>query len=286
MNIKDLEAKVTNQVIASLEAGVPPWHQQWVKDGSTNALLMSHHNGETGHTYTGINLLITQFSEYQSNDWYTKRGAIKATGLDRPIPTEEFRKGTEIVYFKPVSKEVGCLTKNDNEKERYCIRKTYTIWNREQIIGLPDVEPDESMDGFDPHTEIEEMLQNLDLKGGVSLGGDRACYIPSKDAICLPKDSAFTDENERESTKAHEGIHATGAKHRLDRNKPSYAYEELVAELGAAMVCASLGVPLDKLQHTSYIQSWLKHLKDDTSFVFKAAADASKAVKYLTREVA
>ena len=280
MNIKDLEAKVTNQVIASLEAGVPPWHQQWVKDGSTNALLMSHHNGETGHTYTGINWLITQFSEYSSNDWYTKRGAIKATGLDKPIPYEEFKNGTNIVFYKPINKEV------DGEDVRYSVRRVYTIWNREQIIGLPDVEPDESMDGFDPHTEIEEMLKNLDLKGGVSLGGDRACYIPSKDAICLPKDSAFTDENERESTKAHEGIHATGAKHRLDRNKPSYAYEELVAELGAAMVCASLGVPLDKLQHTSYIQSWLKHLKDDTSFVFKAAADASKAVKYLTREVA
>ena len=69
-----------------------------------------------------------------------------------------------------------------------------------------------------------------------------------------------------------------------DRDAP--LDEELVAELGAAMVCASLGVPLDKLQHTSYIQSWLKHLKDDTSFVFKAAADASKAVKYLTKEVA
>ena len=280
MNIKDLETKVTNQVIASLEAGVPPWHQQWVKDGSTNALLMSHHNGETGHTYTGINWLITQFSEYSSNDWYTKKGAIKATGLDKPIPYEEFKNGTNIVFYKPINKEV------DGEDVRYSVRRVYTIWNREQIIGLPDVEPDESMDGFDPHTEIEEMLKNLDLKGGVSLGGDRACYIPSKDAICLPKDSAFTDENERESTKAHEGIHATGAKHRLDRNKPSYAYEELVAELGAAMVCASLGVPLDKLQHTSYIQSWLKQLKDDTSFVFKAAADASKAVKYLTREVA
>ena len=280
MNIKDLEVKVTNNVITRLEAGVPPWHQQWVKDGSTNALLMSHHNGETGHTYTGINWLITQFSDYSSNDWYTKRGAIKATDLDKPIPYEEFKNGTNIVFYKPVSKEV------DGEDVRYSVRRVYTIWNREQIIGLPDVEPDESMDGFDPHTEIEEMLQNLDLKGGVSLGGDRACYIPAKDAICLPKDSAFTDENERESTKAHEGIHATGAKHRLDRNKPSYAYEELVAELGAAMVCASLGVPLDKLQHTSYIQSWLKHLKDDTSFVFKAAADASKAVKYLTREVA
>ena len=280
MNIKDLEAKVPNQVIASLEAGVPPWHQQWVKDGSTNALLMSHHNGETGHTYTGINWLITQFSEYSSNDWDTKRGAIKATGLDKPIPYEEFKNGTNIVFYKPVNKEV------DGEDVRYSVRRVYTIWNREQIIGLPDVEPDESMDGFDPHTEIEQMLQNLDLKGGVSIGGDRACYIPSMDAICLPKDSAFTDENEKESTKAHEGIHATGAKHRLDRKKESVAFEELVAELGAAMVCASLGVPLDKLQHTSYIQSWLKALGNDTSFVFKAAAEASKAVKYLTREVA
>ena len=104
MNIKDLETKVTNQVIASLEAGSPPWHKPWVRDGSINGLLMSHHNGETGHTYTGINWLITQFSEYESNDWYTKRGAIKATGLDKPIPIEEFRKGTTIVYFKPMSK--------------------------------------------------------------------------------------------------------------------------------------------------------------------------------------
>jgi len=281
MNIKDLEAKVTNQVIASLEAGSPPWHKPWVRDGSTNQLFRSHYNGETGHTYTGINWLITQFSEYESLDWYTKKGAIKATGLDKPIPYEEFKKGTPITFWKHDVKEV------DGEEKHRNIRRMYTIWNREQIIGLPDVEPDESMDGFDPHTEIEQMLQNLDLKGGVSIGGNRACYMPLPiDAVCLPKDSAFTDENERESTKAHEGIHATGAKHRLDRKKPSYAYEELVAELGAAMVCASLGVPLDKLQHTSYIQSWLKHLKDDTSFVFKAAADASKAVKYLTREVA
>ena len=56
MNIKDLETKVTNQVIASLEAGSPPWHKPWVRDGSINGLLMSHHNGETGHVYTGINL--------------------------------------------------------------------------------------------------------------------------------------------------------------------------------------------------------------------------------------
>jgi antirestriction protein ArdC len=280
MNIKDLEDKVTNQVIASLEAGVPPWHKTWDNDGSQNPLFRSHYNGESGHVYTGINWLITQFSGYASMDWYTKRGAIKATGLDKPIPIEEFKKGTAIVFYKPVKKEV------DGEDASYCVQKVYTIWNREQIVGLPDVEPDESMDGFDPHTEIEQMLSNLNLKGGVNIGGDRACYVPSQDAICLPQDSAFTDENERESTKAHEGIHATGAKHRLDRKKESYAEEELVAELGAAMVCASLGVPLDKLQHTSYIQGWLKRLQNDKKFIFKAAAEANKAVQYLTREVA
>ena len=139
MNIKDLEIKVTNQVIASLEAGVPPWHQQWVKDGSTNALLMSHHNGETGHTYTGINWLITQFSEYSSNDWYTKKGAIKATGLDKPIPYEEFKNGTTIVFFQPPSRKstLNLNTLDLDEKEQFLIRKTYTIWARQRLLFTP-----------------------------------------------------------------------------------------------------------------------------------------------------
>jgi antirestriction protein ArdC len=66
----------------------------------------------------------------------------------------------------------------------------------------------------------------------------------------------------------------------------AYAYEELIAELGSAMVCASLGIPLDKLRHTDYIGVWLKRLKDDTSYIFRAAADANKAMQYLMKEAA
>jgi antirestriction protein ArdC len=108
------------------------------------------------------------------------------------------------------------------------------------------------------------------------------------DTIGLPNDSAFTCEHERESTKAHEGVHATGAKHRLDRKRgsrfgdASYAYEELVAELGAAMTCQYVGIPLEKLQHTQYLQTWLTKLKDDMSFLFSAAAEASKGLVKLS----
>ena len=92
------------------------------------------------------------------------------------------------------------------------------------------------------------------------------------------------------SVKAHEGCHATGAEHRLNRkleqDTKAYAKEELIAELGSAMVCASLGIPLDKLRHTDYIGAWLERLKNDKAYVFNAAADASKAMKYLMKEVA
>jgi len=276
MNIKDLEDKVVQHAISNLEEDRPPWHKPWTDDGTVNPLMICHRNGATGHVYSGINWFITQMSGYESNEWFTKRQAVELSSEDKPIPYEEFKKGTAILFYKPVFK-----TEDGVEEFAYRVQRIYTIWNREQINGLPESTLDKPED-FDPHTEIEKMLESLNLKGGINIGGDRACYVPAKDAICLPQDSAFTDENERESTKAHEGIHATGAKHRLARKKDSYAFEELVAELGAAMVCASLGVHLDKLQHTSYIKSWLKCLKNDKQFIFKAAAQANKAVRYLT----
>jgi antirestriction protein ArdC len=68
----------------------------------------------------------------------------------------------------------------------------------------------------------------------------------------------------------------------MDKGFNSYAFEELVAELGAAMICTELGIPLDNLQHTEYIASWIKRLQDDTDFIFKAAAHASRAAEYLS----
>ena len=206
------------------------------------------------------------------------------TGKKKPIPYEEFKNSTRIIFYDMIPDGVD---KYGEERFRP-FRRIYSVWNREQIPDLPQIERTSQ---FDPKSTIDEMLVNLDLKGGVHIGGDRACYVPSNDAVCLPNDDAFESPDEATSTKAHEGCHATGADHRLKRklstkDATAYAYEELIAELGSAMVCASLGIPLDKLRHTDYIGVWLKRLKDDTNYIFRAAADASKAMQYLMKEVA
>ena len=281
MKIKD---QVTQHVIDGLEAGSPPWIRGWSDDGTKSTLCLAPRNGDSQRPYSGINwLILGMFSPYKSNEWFTKNQAIKLTGKDRPITPEEFKKGFTIIFYKEISFE----DKNGEEQFRPIMR-TYRVWNREQIPDLPQVKVTSK---FKPKSSVDEMLVNLKLKGGVHTGGDRACYVPSEDAVCIPNDDAFETPDDATSVKAHEGCHATGAEHRLKRklstkDVTAYAYEELIAELGSAMVCASLGIPLEKLRHTDYIGVWLKRLKDDTSYIFRAAADANKAMQYLMKEAA
>ena len=281
MKIKD---QVTQHVIDGLEAGSPPWIRGWSDDGTKSTLCLAPRNGDSQRPYSGINwLILGMFSPYKSNEWFTKNQAIKLTGKDRPISPEEFKKGINIIYYNEVSFE-----DEDGDERFRPIMRTYRVWNREQIPDLPQTK---FTSKFKPKSSVDEMLVNLKLKGGVHVGGDRACYLPSEDAICVPNDDAFDTPAEATSTKAHEGCHATGAEHRLKRklstsDETAYAYEELIAELGSAMVCASLGIPLEKLRHTDYIGVWLKRLKDDKSYIFRAAADANKAMQYLMKEAA
>ena len=281
MKIKDL---VTQHVIDGLEAGSPPWIRDWSDDGTKSTLCLAPRNGDSQRPYSGINwLILGMFSPYKSNEWFTANQAIRLTGNKKPISAEEWEKGFTIIFYKEISFE----DKNGEEQFRPIMR-TYRVWNREQIPGLPQIKRTSK---FDPKSSVDEMLVNLKLKGGVHVGGDRACYVPSEDAVCIPNDDAFDTPDEATSVKAHEGCHATGAEHRLKRklstkDVTAYAYEELIAELGSAMVCASLGIPLEKLRHTDYIGVWLKRLKDDTSYIFRAAADANKAMQYLMKEAA
>jgi len=120
-------------------------------------------------------------------------------------------------------------------------------------------------------------------------GSDQAYYSPTLDQIKLP--TTFHKGSDYAATLAHELIHSTGHKSRLDRFndqsdnfssfKEFYAFEELVAELGAAFICAELQIEGENLQHASYIDCWLRVLKSDKTFFFKAAAQAGKAYRLL-----
>src|SRR4029077_3573406 len=102
-------------------------------------------------------------------------------------------------------------------------------------------------------------------------GGNRAFYRPSTDCIVRPLFEAFRCAESYYATLAHETTHWTGHESRLARDfgtkrfgSEGYAIEELVAELGAAFLCADLDLALQvRDDHVSYIANWLKVLKDD-----------------------
>jgi antirestriction protein ArdC len=129
-------------------------------------------------------------------------------------------------------------------------------------------------------------LSSYAMGGTIKHGGGRACYIPSLDQINLPEKESFNTSADYYATAYHELIHYTGAEKRLARLKndsfgsEGYAFEELIAELGASMLCAYNGINA-QLQHASYIDSWIKALRGDKKFIISASAKAQKAVNYL-----
>jgi antirestriction protein ArdC len=109
------------------------------------------------------------------------------------------------------------------------------------------------------------------------------CYVPSDDIIFQPPQENFNSAENYYSTLAHEMVHSTAAKTRLNRRqkKFNYAFEELIAEMGACFLCANLGIKGNLENHASYLDSWLRALKDDKTMIYKAANYAQKACRYL-----
>lgn len=167
--------------------------------------------------------------------------------------------------------------------------KAYTVFNVEQIDGLPESYLPTAL----PVAPLPEPIEAADAffaatRATFRHGGHRAFYAPGPDHIQLPHLADFRDAESYAATKAHELIHWSGAKHRLDRTfgerfgDSAYAREELVAELGAAFLCADLGVsPEPREDHAAYLGSWLKVLKEDARAIFSAAAQAQRASDFL-----
>ncbi|HDD53391.1 MAG TPA: hypothetical protein ENF32_04920 [Thermosulfidibacter takaii] len=164
----------------------------------------------------------------------------------------------------------------------------YTVFNVEQCEGL-------SLKGEEPIQDTEfqpyELAERILSLPTVKYGGDRAYYDPVRDWIVLPPREAFRSSDVFYSVALHETTHWTGHETRLARQfgqrfgDLAYAFEELVAEMGSAFLCAQVGVGLDGLQHPEYVASWLRVLKGDKRAIFTAAREAQKASDWLLERV-
>lgn len=280
-----LYATVTAKIIADLEAGTRPWLKPWSAGQAAGRITRPlRHNGEPYH---GINVLLlwgeAVAKGYAASTWMTYRQA-EAFGAQ----VRKGERGTQVVYADRFS-----TTETDDrgaEVERSIpFLKAYTVFNLDQIDGLPARFAPAPVPAVQPLQLIEQAEAFFAATGATFRhGGNRAFYATAQDIIQLPPADAFRDAESYAATKAHELVHWTGHKTRLDRQfgqrfgDAGYAREELVAEIGAAFLCADLGVtPEPRDDHAAYLAHWLAVLKADSRAIFTAAAQAQRAADWL-----
>lgn len=278
----DVYQRVTDEIVGYLEKGVRPWSASWVRSAGGLPLRVC------GTPYRGVNVLLLWMAQvengFTSDSWMTFRQA-KAVGAN----VRKGEKGCAIIRSGTYDLGEG------EEAVTVPFLRQYVVFNFSQIENLPDdlqvrvaqaeSVSEESAAQSTPNAS-DELLCGIGAK--INSGGETACYRPGPDDILMPRFEDFRDADAFTATLAHELVHWTGSPKRLarihlDENpRMAYAREELVAEIGAAFVCARLGVATkEREDHASYIDGWLRLLKSDKRAVQKAAAMAQSACDYL-----
>lgn len=284
----DIYTRITDQIVAHLEAGIKPWTQPWQSTSAGAITRPLRHNGEP---YAGINVLTLWCSAmergFSSSIWMTFKQALELGAAVR-----KGEKGSPVVFASSMTKTEENVSTGEECERNIPFLKSYTVFNIEQIDGLP--ERFYAKAAFTPNPELRVLqAESFFAATGAQIryGGDRAFYAPGPDFIQMPPFETFRDAHGYYATIAHEATHWTSHKSRLDRSFDAkkfgdhgYAREELVAELGAAFLCADLGIVLEpRTDHADYLGFWLKVLKEDKRAIFSAAAHAQRAAEFLGR---
>ena len=281
MTIKnDVYQQVTTQIIETIEAGNTGFQLPWHRMAAGMPVNIS-----SGNSYNGINVVALWAAEmeegYDASVWGTyKQWAAKGAQVKKG------EKASRIVFYKPLEIE----DKDSGELKKIPMAMISLVFNVAQVEGYTEHKPETQPinASFD--------VNRLVLASGAEIEhrGQTACYIPAQDKILMPEKNLFVETETRSVTAGyyatlfHELTHWTGAQHRcdreqlMDRSSDVYAFEELVAELGAAFLCGEFGLSCEgREDHAGYIAHWLDAMKGDNRLIFKAAAQARKAVEYL-----
>ncbi len=284
---QDVYTRITNKIIADLEQGVRTWMKPWNAGNTAGRITRPlRHNGLP---YSGINILMlwaeAEDKGFTAPTWMTYK---QASELKAQVRKGE--KGSLVVYANSIARTEENESGEEEEREIHYM-KGYTVFNVEQIDGLPDSyygKP--QMLQPSPMERISHAEGFFQATGAdIRYRGSQAFYSCDGDHIQMPAMEAFRDAESFYATLAHESAHWTRHPSRLNRSfgrkhfgDEGYAQEELVAELASAFLSADLDLtPEVREDHAAYIGEWLKVLKNDKRAIFAAASHAQKAVEFL-----
>jgi len=282
----DVYQIITDKIINLLENGVVPWRRPWTSTGMPRNLVSKK-------PYRGVNVFLLSASKYTSPFWLTYRQANELRGHVR-----KGEESTAVIFWKvedskQSSEDLNPEETNEKNRRRFVLRY-YRLFNLEQcelpqavLDKLPKMETHQ----HDPIEAVEKIIAEMPNPPEIVRGGSKAYYSPLTDRITLPPRELFISAEEEAATETHELIHCSGSEKRLAREgiteaapfgSPVYSKEELVAEMGAAFLCAEAGISNAVIANqAAYVAGWLKKLRDDRKLLIHAAAQAQHAVDYI-----
>lgn len=265
---------VTEQIIKQLESGVAPWRKPWSGTEPCNYVSRK--------AYRGINTFLLGATGYSSPYWMTYKQAQSLGGF--------VRKGEHgnIVVFWNVGEEK--LNAKTGKLSKPFLLRYYRVFNASQIEGLAQRPSDLPERHVDSIAECERLVADMPKCPPIGLDA-KACYYPDLDRVGMPLRDSFATSEGYYATLFHELTHATGHATRVNRSRDAdkqyfgselYAKEELIAEMGSAMLCGIAGISPAVIDNSaSYLASWIKVLRGDSKLVVTAASAAQKAADYI-----
>lgn len=288
----DIHAQITRQIILAIEAGAgnEDFHLPWHRNGSS---VLAPQNVESGLYYRGINLIALWVAADRCGFTNCRWGTYRQWQKQR-AQVRKGEKATQIVFFKMLARDEG-----SEGDERAVLRsrtafvaRSAFVFNEAQVDGL--LEPDErrTLQVLSRREDLDRFIEATGAR--VHIGGEDAFFSPAADFIAMPDQDRFFETDTQTASQAwyatllHELTHWSGHPRRLARQfgrqfgDHAYAMEELVAELGAAFLCADFGLStMPRPDHARYIGQWLSVLKSDNRAIFAASAAAQRAVSFL-----
>jgi antirestriction protein ArdC len=274
----DLYTDVTNRIIAELEKGPAQWVKSWTCSPDSWRPI----NHSTDRAYRGVNVLLLAFvcaaRGYPVNRWLTFRQALTLGGAVR-----KGAKGVRVTFWKQMradaaeGAEAPALDSAESERGLRMVLRHFTVFNVADVDGLCETTSS-------PPCDLSLPAQIVRASGARIVPGS-PCYRPDEDVIALPGRQSFATEEDYFVTAFHELVHWTAPRVGREVNAKrfgddAYAVEELVAELGAAMLCGVCNLPT-LMQSASYLDHWLRVLRQDKRAIFAVASAAQRGADYL-----
>jgi antirestriction protein ArdC len=282
----DIHQHVTDRIIAAIERGAGEFRLPWHRSSGN---IMRPVNIASKKSYRGVNVLAlwatAEEKAYTSGVWGTYRQWLEVGAQVR-----NGEKSTYIVFYKEIT--IAADDNNIDETNTRLFARATPVFAAEQVDGWTPPTIDAPTTVITPIEQAEAFVTATGA--AITHGGSRAFYRPSTDSIQLPPREAFigtatsSPAETYYSTLLHELTHWAGHETRCNRQlgkrfgDGAYAMEELVAELGAAFLCADLQITDEpRADHAQYLSHWLTVLKADKKAIFTAASKASEAAAFL-----